>query len=132
MEGELERFANPFVANPIGDIKLLVGTEYGQTRDEALERLPLSNDPSIQKLDFENYPDRSRLVELAQKGGIPAIWTGNTNVRWMKEFQKITWGYHNFYGKGEKDSDGFPLWWETDVDDNFWYQFVGDDDPDAP
>jgi hypothetical protein len=30
-------FANPFAANPIGDIQLLVGTEYGQSRQEAQE-----------------------------------------------------------------------------------------------
>ena len=131
MEGELERFANPFVTNPIGDIKLLVGTEYGQSLSDAIERLPLDNDPTIQKLDFENYTNYSHLVELAQAGGIPAIWTGTTNVRWMKELQKITLGYHNFYGKGEK-IDGFPQWWKTDVDDSYWYQFVGDVDPDAP
>lgn len=131
MEGELERFANPFVANPIGDIKVLVGSEYGQTLSEALERLPLSNEPSIEKLDFENYENRPKLVELAQQGGIPAIWTGTTNVRWMKELQKITLGYKNFYGKGEK-VDGFPQWWKTNVDDSYWYQFVGDVDPDNP
>ncbi len=102
MEGELERFANPFVTNPIGDIKLLVGTEYGQSLSEAIERLPLDNDPTIQKLDFENYEDYSHLVELSEAGGIPAIWTGTTNVRWMKELTKITLGYKNFYGKGEK------------------------------
>lgn len=131
MEGELERFANPFVANPIGDIKVLVGSEYGQSLSEALERLPLNNEPSIEKLDFENYENRPKLVELAQQGGIPAIWTGTTNVRWMKELQKITLGYKNFYGKGEK-VDGFPQWWKTNVDDNYWYQFVGDVDPDDP
>ena len=131
MEGELERFANPFVSNPIGDIKVLVGSEYGQTLSEALERLPLNNEPSIEKLDFENYQNLPKLVELAQAGGIPAIWTGTTNVRWMKELQKITLGYKNFYGKGEK-IDGFPQWWKTNVDDNYWYQFVGDVDPDDP
>ncbi len=41
-------------------------------------------------------------MELSEAGGIPAIWTGTTNVRWMKELTKITLGYKNFYGKGEK------------------------------
>ena len=54
------------------------------------------------KPDFENYQEYSHLVELSEAGGIPAIWTGTTNVRWMKELTKITLGYHNFYGKGEK------------------------------
>ncbi len=41
-------------------------------------------------------------MELSEAGGIPAIWTANTNVRWMQEYKKITLGYKNFYGKGEK------------------------------
>ena len=83
------------------------------------------------KPDFENYQEYSHLVELSEAGGIPAIWTGTTNVRWMQEFKKITLGYHNFYGKGEK-VNGFPQWWKTNVDDTYWYQFVGDVDPDNP
>ena len=79
------------------------------------------------KPDFENYQEYSHLVELSEAGGIPAIWTGTTNVRWMKELTKITLGYKNFYGKGEK-VNGFPQWWKTNVDDTYWYQFVGDTD----
>ena len=36
------------------------------------------------KPDFENYQEYSHLVELSEAGGIPAIWTGTTNVRWMQ------------------------------------------------
>ena len=130
-EDEVSLFANPFVSNPIGDIQLLVGSYYDQPFSEAQERYALSNESTIQKLDFDDYQDRPRLVKLANAGGIPAIWTANTNVRWMQEFKKITLGYKNFYGKGEI-VNGFPQWWRTDVDDTYWYQFYGDTDPDAP
>ena len=130
-EDEVALFANPFAANPIGDIQLLVGSDFDQTFSDAQELYALSNESSIEKLDFDDYQNRPRLVRLAQAGGIPAIWSATTNVRWMQEFKKITLGYHNFYGKGEK-VNGFPQWWKTNVDDTYWYQFVGDVDPDNP
>ena len=130
-EDEVALFANPFAANPIGDIQLLVGSDFDQTFSDAQELYALSNESSIQKLDFENYDNLPRLVSLSQAGGIPAIWSATTNVRWMQEFKKITLGYKNFYGKGEK-VNGFPQWWKTNVDDTYWYQFDGDHDPDNP
>ena len=130
-EDEVALFANPFAANPIGNIQLLVGSYYEQPFSEAQELYALSNESSIEKLDFDDYQNRPRLVRLANAGGIPAIWSATTNVRWMQEFKKITLGYKNFYGKGEK-VNGFPQWWKTNVDDTYWYQFVGDHDPDNP
>ena len=130
-EDEVALFANPFAANPIGDIQLLVGSDFDQTFSDAQELYALSNESSIEKLDFDDYQNRPRLVRLANAGGIPAIWSATTNVRWMQEFKKITLGYHNFYGKGEK-VNGFPQWWKTNVDDTYWYQFDGDHDPDNP
>ncbi|MBO4754522.1 MAG: hypothetical protein J5543_07990 [Bacteroidales bacterium] len=132
-EGEVERFANPFVENPLGDIQLLVGSEYGQSYEDAVERLPLDNDPSIEKLDLENYQNRPRLVELSEKGGIPAIWSAPVSVHWMAELKKITRAYPGFYGDGTIDSQSnMPMWWEVDpINRDYLYEFGSDVDPDA-
>ena len=116
---EVMLFANPLAGSTkIGDIELIVGKEYGQSREEAEFRTVLDDEPTI--------------IRIPSVGSIPAIWTAPTTVRWMKEFQKITLGYKDFYGGGELDH-GFPQWWRgSGLNDSYWYQFEGDEDPDAP
>lgn len=121
-EGELERFANPFADEPLGNVQLIVGSKYGQTIGQAIELATLSSDAD---------DNRPKIVTFPTPGGIPAIWSATTNVRWMKELQKITNGYKNFYGGGEV-VNGVPQWWKSGLDDRYWYQFQGDYDPDDP
>ena len=130
---EVELFANPFVAKKSGDVELIVGSDYEETLEEALERIAAveAETPGANRwLDSDANDYRTKIIRFPENGGVPAIWSATTNVRWMKELQKITLGYENFYGGGDV-VNGVPQWWKSGLHDDYWYQFVGDVDPDA-
>ncbi|MBR5067967.1 MAG: hypothetical protein IKX25_01060 [Bacteroidales bacterium] len=114
-EGEVERFANPFVNNPVGGLKLVVGSEYGQTLADAIERATVDMD------------SKETIIEIDGFGSIPAIWSGPVSVRWMKELEKITKGYPDFYGGGTPAESGSqPQWWVSNINTSYMYDFWGD------
>lgn len=116
-EGEVERFANPLAEEKVGDLRLVVGSKYGQTYDEAVELATLGSDA--------NDKQRPAIITIPKIGSIPAIWSAPTSVRWMKEMKKITLGYEDFYGGGTA-VDGMPQWWEEHRHPDLWYVFDGD------
>lgn len=122
-EDEMLYFANPDAGEKkTGDVELIVGSYYNQPREEAITLSKLGSD--------ENDSRRPKIIRFPEDGDIPAMFSTSTNVRWMKELQKITLGYHNFFGGNIVD--GVPQWWKAGLDDSYWYQFVGDVDPDDP
>lgn len=122
-EDEVAYFANPKAGNKkTGDVELIVGSYYGQPREEA---------ETLAKLGSDENDTRPKISRFPEDGDIPAMFSTTTNVRWMKELKKITYGYKNFFGGGEV-VDGVPQWWKSGFDDRYWYQFGGDTDPDDP
>jgi hypothetical protein len=116
-EGEVERFANPMAANPIGGVELLVGSEVGQTAGEVLALLESDEDDK-----------RTHIITIGTPGSIPAIWSAPVSVSWMRELKKITLGYPGFYGGGDTPEGGtMPEWWTVNpVNQSYIYDFMGD------
>lgn len=126
---EVALFAHPFSSDKVGDVELIVGSKYEDTLEDALARIAEEEEetPGSNKwLDSDANDKRPKISRFPANGDIPAMWTGTTNVRWMKELQKITLGYENFYGGGEV-VNGVPQWWRSSLHDSFWYQFLGDE-----
>jgi len=115
-DDELVRFANPKATNPVGAVKLIVGTVDGETI--------VTGDQTVEK-------DGSFTVIEPYQGVAPAIWSAPTSVAWVKEMVKITKAYPGFYGGGDvpEGTGGIPMWW-SDVNLSNTYQFSGDNDPD--
>ena len=135
IEGELpisenkRFFAHPFSSDKVGDVELIVGSKFEDTLEDALARIAEEEGDkpgSNRWLDSDANDKRPTISRFPANGDIPAMWTGTTNVRWMKELQKITLGYENFYGGGEV-VNGVPQWWRSGLHDSFWYQFLGDE-----
>ena len=120
-EGEVERFANPLANAPVGGVELIVlpefKEEYNLTEIAALDALTA--------LDDDNTLKGAKIIKMTEIGGIPAMWSGPVSINWMKEEKKITTGYSNFYGGGTVVA-GTPQWWETGLNSDNWYQYVGD------
>lgn len=126
---EVALFAHPFSSDKVGDVELIVGSKYEDTLEDALARIAEEEGDkpgSNRWLDSDANDKRPTISRFPANGDIPAMWTGTTNVRWMKELQKITLGYENFYGGGEV-VNGVPQWWRSGLHDSFWYQFLGDE-----
>jgi len=123
-EGEVERFANPFVDDPVGDIELVVlpQSQYSSTGYDVSTIAGLSE---FDIVGDDSKDSRPRIIKLSK--GIPAVWSGPVSIQWMKELQKITLGYPDFYGNGTpSEFDGQPQWWESVADDAPLYNFRGD------
>jgi hypothetical protein len=126
-EGEVERFANPLVTNKVGDVELVVLPEWK-------ENYNLGEIAALSDLDFTGDDSKDahpKIVKITDIGGIPAIWSGPVSINWVKEMQKITYGYPRFYGGGTTpEGSDQPEWWGDDPskpnNSNFWYKFVGD------
>ena len=119
---ELERFANPFVTNPVGGLELIVGSEFNQTLAQALAQAEQPNNG----IWANGVEKRATIVPLADMGGIPAIWSGPVSVNWMRELQKITLGYPGFYGANIPEGGNEPQWWLTSHED-YLYFFKNDE-----
>lgn len=120
-EGEVERFANPLATNKVGNVELIVLPEYSSSGYD------LSNVDALATLSEDTK--RPLIIPMSEIGSIPAIWSGPVSINWMKELQKITLGYGDFYGGNIQN--GEPLWWQNNTNSNYWYLFSGDVDPDA-
>jgi hypothetical protein len=135
-QNELERFANPFVDNPVGGVELIVGSEYGQSLTEALAEAEqpdyYSEHPTGNWANAKEYGSKSKIVKLSSIGGIPAIWSGLVANNWMREEQKITLGYPGFYGANVPVGGSEPQWWSP-TNEAFLYFYKNDEkDDDAP
>ena len=122
-DGEVEKFANPgYGEQMVGNVKLLVGTEYGQTYDQAKALAELD-------VEAENKDRRPHIVKVPENGTIPAIYCAPVNVRWMMELNKITLAYPGFYGGGDPlDELKVNQWWTVDPNPNpYTYNFTGDE-----
>lgn len=126
-EGEVERFANPFVTNKVGDVELVVLPEWQ-------ENYNLGEIASLSEFDFtgdDSNDARPKIIKMTDIGGIPAIWSGPVSINWVKEMQKITLGYPRFYGGGTTpEGSTQPEWWADDEtkpnNSSYWYTFGGD------
>ena len=128
---QVENFANALAGeDKVGDIKLIIGSEYGQTKQQALA-LAQPNEDGL----WENGKELGKspkIVQISDLGGIPAMWSGPVSVNWSKELKKITYGYPLFYN-GTATVDGeTKRWWEYGTNNTFWYLYYDDVDPDAP
>ena len=132
-QNELERFANPFVDNPVGGVELIVGSEYGQSLTEALAQAEqpdyYSEDPTGNWANAKEYGSKSKIVKLSSIGGIPAIWSGLVANNWMREEQKITWSYPGFYGGNVPEGGTEPQWWSP-TNESFLYFYKNDEKDD--
>ena len=120
---EVERFANPFVDNPVGGLELIVGSEHNQTVEQALAlaEQPNSDDYWVGAKEYGPWP---KIVKLSNTGGIPAIWSGLVANNWMREEQKITLGYPGFYGANIPEGESEPQWWlETHEEYMYFYYY---------
>ena len=73
-----------------------------------------------------------QLISLTPNGDVPAMFIAPVSTKWVKELQKITLGYNNFYGKivDSTNADGQPIqlyWYETAVNPDNLYSFLGDE-----
>lgn len=77
--------------------------------------------------DDKNAP---KIIKMAEPGTIPAMWSAPVSVSWMKEMQKITKAYPDFYGGGTVPTEGIkqPQWWVNINSSNSdcLYDFVSD------
>lgn len=130
---EVERFANPFVDNPVGGVELIVGSVYGQTVEQALLEAEqpdyYSEDPTGNWTNAKEYGSKSKIVKLSSIGGIPAIWSGLVANNWMREEQKITLGYPGFYGANVPVGGSEPQWWSP-TNEAFLYFYKNDEKDD--
>lgn len=120
---EVERFANPLADDKVGDVELIVlpQSQYSSTGYdvETLLNLPAFSGPG-------DDPDEPKIIQMTKPGKVPAIWSGPVSVQWMKELQKITWGYKDFYGAGDADNVYGHQWWENNKDVSYMYDYDGD------
>ena len=125
---ELERFANPFVDDPVGGIELIVGSDINQTWQQALALAEQPDEEGIWANAKENG-SKPKIVKLSSIGGIPAIWSGLVANNWMREQQKITLGYPGFYGDNIPVGGTEPQWW-TPTNESFLYFYKNDEKDD--
>ena len=132
-QNELERFANPFVDDPVGGIELIVGSDINQTWQQALLEAEqpdyYSEDPTGNWTNAKELGSTAKIVKLSSIGGIPAIWSGLVANNWMREEQKITWGYPGFYGANVPTGGTEPQWWNPS-NESFLYFYKNDEKDD--
>ena len=133
-EDEVERFANPLAgSNKIGNIQVIIGSEYGQTLEQALALAKQPNSDGLWENGKEYVSaNRPKIVEISDLGGIPAMWSAGVSAQWMKEMQKITLGYELFYNGTAVVNEEVKMWWETAMHPDYFYPWEGDVDPDEP
>ncbi len=117
-EGEVELFANPLVdaAARKGDVELIVlpQSQYSSTGYDVNEIAALSAFAGP-----GDDPDAPKIIKMTKPGEIPAMWSAPVSVVWMKELQKITKGYPDFYGGGTIPTGEIqPQWWVNVNNDN--------------
>lgn len=117
-----------------GKVELIVLDEWAESYDKNA-MLNATSYPDFGPLD----PDSDiiteggyRLISLSPAGDVPAMFIAPVSTKWVKELQKITLGYQNFYGKivDSTNSDGEPIqlyWYETAVNNDILYSFMGDE-----
>ena len=130
---EVERFANPFVDDPVGGVELIVGSDINQTLEQALAEAEqpdyYSEHPTGNWAGAKEYGSTPKIVKLSSIGGIPAIWSGLVANNWMREEQKITWGYPGFYGGNVPEGGTEPQWWSP-TNESFLYFYKNDEKDD--
>ena len=139
-EHEVDKFSVD--ASFKGKVELIVLDEYATSYNKNA-MLNVQNYPDFGPLDPNdgsnpiNTTGGYTLISLSPTGAIPAMFIAPVSTKWMKELQKITLGYPNFYGKTVSDTDGegnpiTKYWYETalvaDNLYNFWYDEPDDDD----
>ena len=127
-QNELERFANPFVDDPVGGIELIVGSDINQTWQQAVALAEQPDDDGIWA-GAKEYGSKPKIVKLSSIGGIPAIWSGLVANNWMREQQKITLGYPGFYGANVPEGGVEPQWWSP-TNESFMYFYKNDEKDD--
>ena len=117
-----------------GKVELIVLDEWAESYDKNA-MLNATSYPDFGPLD----PDSDiiteggyKLISLSPAGDVPAMFIAPVSTKWVKELQKITLGYQNFYGKivDSTNSDGEPIqlyWYETAVNNDILYSFMGDE-----
>jgi len=125
---ELERFANPFVDDPVGGIELIVGSDINQTWQQALALAEQPDEDGIWA-GAKELGSKPKIVKLSSIGGIPAIWSGLVANNWMREQQKITLGYPGFYGANVPEGGAEPQWWSP-TNEAFLYFYKNDEKDD--
>lgn len=122
-DDEVKNFANPLATNKVGDIELVVlpQSQYSSTGydPDEIASLQAFTSPG----DDTEAP---KIIQMAQVGKVPAIWSSPVSVMWMKELKKITLGYKNFYGAGTSNDVYGYQWWENNVDRSYMYDYTGD------
>ena len=130
---EVENFANPLAGeDKVGDIRLIIGSEHGQTKQEALALAQPDADGLWKNGKEYVSANRPKIVEISNLGGIPAMWSGPVSVNWSKEMKKITLGYPLFYNGTATVGTETKRWWEYGTNNTYWYVYYDDEDPDAP
>ena len=120
-----------------GKVELIVLDEWASSYDKTA-LLNVQNYPDFGPLDPNdgsnpiNTTGGYTLISLSPAGAIPAMFIAPVSTKWMKEMQKITLGYQNFYGKivVSTNADGNPIqryWYETAVNNDILYSFMGDE-----
>ena len=120
-----------------GKVELIVLDEYAQSYDKTA-LLSVQNYPDFGPLDPNdgsnpiNTTGGYKLISLSPTGAIPAMFIAPVSAKWMKEMQKITLGYPNFYGKTVQDTDleGHAItkyWYETGLNAEKLYNFRNDE-----
>ena len=122
-----------------GKVELIVLDEYATSYNKnAMLNYP-SNYPDFGPLDPDTGQPNPiitdggyKLISLSPAGDIPAMFIAPVSTKWVKELQKITLGYNNFYGKivNSTNADGEPVqlyWYETAVNSDNLYTFLGDE-----
>ena len=119
--GEVEKFGSD--PSFPGKAELIVLSRHQSNYDLSQISQLSAFDPSD---DDSNYFPDYRIVTMSPPGGIPAMWSGLVSVNWMKEMQKITLGYNNFYG-GKTEGSTHYEWWESDKSPGYFYDYDGDE-----
>ena len=120
-----------------GKVELIVLDEWASSYDKTA-LLNVQNYPDFGPLDPNdgsnpiNTTGGYTLISLSPAGAIPAMFIAPVSTKWMKEMQKITLGYQNFYGKivVSTNADGNPIqryWYETALNPDNLYSFLGDE-----
>ncbi|MBR5716150.1 MAG: hypothetical protein IKX59_06140 [Bacteroidales bacterium] len=117
---EVQNFANPLAQNKIGKVELVVLPEYPENGEYDLAAIRTATAHTDAGSDSNDSREKIKVIEVADMGEIPAIWSAPVSTKWMLESQKITLGYKNFYSG---DS-----WWETETNESKMYKFLGDGD----
>lgn len=126
-----------------GKVELIVLDEWAESYNKNA-MLNATNYPDFGPLDPDTgtpYPIITdggyQLISLSPAGTVPAMFIAPVSTKWVKELQKITLGYQNFYGKkvdsGTTTEEGAPIyyyWYETAVNTDKLYTFLHDEPDD--